>query len=104
MVMVSHFLLNRPVRVDNLKNELLVIKSSRKGRSMALNRIQKLGARVKKARKEQGLTQEQLAATTGVGVRFVRELEQGKESCHIGKALTVVAMLGISLTMDGEPL
>lgn len=71
---------------------------------MALDRIQKLGARVKKARKEQGLTQEQLAATTGVGVRFVRELEQGKESCHIGKALTVVAMLGISLTIDGEPL
>ena len=59
---------------------------------------------IKKARKEQGLTQEQLAATTGVGVRFIRELEQGKESCHIGKALTVVAMLGIDIEANGIKL
>ena len=59
---------------------------------------------IRQARKEQGLTQEQLAATTGVGVRFIRELEQGKESCHIGKALTVVAMLGIDIEANGIKL
>ena len=68
------------------------------------NKIEKLGQFVKQARKEQGLTQEQLAATTGVGVRFIRELEQGKESCHIGKALTVVSMLGIDIKIGGEVL
>ena len=68
------------------------------------NRIQKLGTMVKQARKEQGLTQEQLAAVTGVGVRFIRELEQGKESCHIGKALTVVSMLGLDVALNGEVL
>ena len=71
---------------------------------MANNTIEKLGIIVKQARKEQGLTQEQLAATTGVGVRFIREFEQGKESCHIGKALTVVSMLGIDITIGGEVL
>lgn len=71
---------------------------------MADNKIEKLGNIVKQARKEQGLTQEQLAATTGVGVRFIRELEQGKESCYIGKALTVVAMLGIDIKIGGETL
>ena len=71
---------------------------------MTDNKIKKLGYMVKQARKEQGLTQEQLAATTGVGVRFIRELEQGKESCHIGKALTVVSMLGIDITIGGEAL
>lgn len=39
-------------------------------------KVEKLGAIVKQARKEQGLTQEQLAATPEVGVRFIRELEQ----------------------------
>ena len=71
---------------------------------MAAHKIVKLGEMIKKARKEQGLTQEQLAATTGVGVRFIRELEQGKESCHIGKALTVVAMLGIDIQANGMKL
>lgn len=68
------------------------------------DKIEKLGSIVKKARKEQGLTQEQLASTAGTGVRFIRELEQGKESCHIGKALTVVSMLGIDITVGGEAL
>ncbi len=68
------------------------------------NKIKKLGHIVKNARKEQGLTQEQLAATTGIGVRFIRELEQGKQSCYIGKALTVVSMLGIDVTVGGEEL
>lgn len=71
---------------------------------MSINKIEKLGKIIKKARKEQGLTQEQLAATTAVGVRFIRELEQGKESCHIGKALTVVAMLGIDIEANGIKL
>ena len=68
------------------------------------NKIAKLGSIVRQERKEQGLTQEQLAATTGVGVRFIRELEKGKESCHIGKALTVVLMLGIDVTIGGQTL
>jgi y4mF family transcriptional regulator len=69
-----------------------------------MSKIEKLGEIIRQARKEQGLTQEQLAATTGVGVRFIRELEQGKESCHIGKALTVVAMLGIDIEVNGIKL
>ena len=71
---------------------------------MAMGKIEKLGEIIRQARKEQGLTQEQLAATTGVGVRFIRELEQGKESCHIGKALTVVAMLGVDIEVNGIKL
>ena len=43
-----------------------------------------LGQRLPKERKAQRLTQEQLAGLTGVGVRFVRELEAGKETCQLG--------------------
>ncbi len=71
---------------------------------MTTNRIQNLGQIIKKTRKKQGLTQIQLAATSGVGVRFIRELENGKDSCHIGKALKVVSMLGIDIHLNGIKL
>ncbi len=56
-----------------------------------------LGALIRQERKAQKLTQEQLAGLTGVGVRFVRELETGKESCQIGRALQVASALGLTL-------
>ena len=58
---------------------------------------QYLGEVVKKARQHQRLTQLQVAALSGVGVRFIRELEQGKASCHIGKAFMVCQFLGIEI-------
>lgn len=69
-----------------------------------MNKMEKLGQLVRDTRKQQKLTQEQLAGTTGVGLRFLRELEHGKESCQIGKVLQVLAMLGISVQFDGKPL
>lgn len=60
----------------------------------------KLGVLIRDTRKAQGLTQEQLAGICGVGVRFIRELEHGKESCHIGKAMTVLHMLGLQLHIE----
>lgn len=56
-----------------------------------------LGNLIRAERKRQGLTQEQLAALAGVGVRFVRELEKGKESCQIGLAFQVLVTLGMSV-------
>jgi len=69
-----------------------------------MSKVEHLGKLIRNARKSQKLTQEQLAATTGVGVRFIRELEQGKESCHIGKVLLVLAMLGIGIRIGGKNL
>jgi y4mF family transcriptional regulator len=58
-----------------------------------------LGQLIRKERKAQGLTQEQLAGLTGVGVRFVRELEAGKESCQLGRTLSVLAALGLTVAV-----
>ena len=71
---------------------------------MTDNKIEKIGVLIKQIRKEQGLSQEQLAATAGVGVRFIRELEKGKASCHMGKALTVISMLGIDVMIGDKVL
>ena len=44
-----------------------------------------ISAFVKYYRQESGLTQEQLAQKAGVGLRFVRDLEQGKETLRLDK-------------------
>jgi HTH-type transcriptional regulator / antitoxin HipB len=41
-----------------------------------------------------GVTQKALALTSGTGLQFIIELEKGKETCEIGKALTVLNTLG----------
>lgn len=56
-----------------------------------------LGHIIRDARKEQGLTQDQLAGMTGTGRRFISDLENGKESAQLGKTLLVFAALGIAL-------
>jgi HTH-type transcriptional regulator/antitoxin HipB len=53
------------------------------------------GSLVKQTRKKVKLTQAQLAAASGIGERFLRELEKGKASCQLEKALKVAQMLGI---------
>lgn len=60
---------------------------------------QALGVLVRKERKAQSLTQAQLAALAGVGIRFVRELELGKESCRVGLAFQVMRTLGLNLQL-----
>lgn len=55
------------------------------------------GSLVRRRRREGRLTQRELALVAGVGERFVVELETGKPTCQLGKALAVAAALGIEL-------
>ncbi len=52
---------------------------------------------VREKRKASGLTQATAAALCGVGTRFFVELEQGKQSLHIGKVIKVLNGLGLAL-------
>ncbi len=49
---------------------------------------------VKEKRKEYGLTQIDLSQKSGVGLRFVRELEQGKETLRLDKVNQVLSLFG----------
>jgi len=49
---------------------------------------------LKRKRKETGLTQEEFALRSGLGLRFVRELEQGKKSCRMDKVNQALGMFG----------
>lgn len=60
---------------------------------------QQIGSLIRQTRKSLGVTQKDLALTSGTGLRFVIDLEKGKKTCEIGKALTVLQTLGIKLTL-----
>lgn len=63
---------------------------------------EELGRTVKKERKAMGLTQADLALTSGTGMRFISDLENGKPTCQIGKTLTVLKTLGLRLTLSSH--
>lgn len=62
---------------------------------------------VKKKRKENKLTQPELALKAGVGLRFVRDLEQGKATLRMDKVNDVLRLFGANLgvvAMDRQKL
>jgi y4mF family transcriptional regulator len=60
---------------------------------------QDIGRLVRETRKGFSVTQKELALTSGTGLRFIIELEKGKETAEIGKVLTILQTLGIQLTL-----
>lgn len=63
---------------------------------------QELGELVKERRKKLGLNQSELALACATGRRFISDLENGKESCELGRTLRVLSGLGIQLLRVGE--
>ncbi len=64
---------------------------------------QQLGAALRAARKQLGLTQPQLALAAGVGVRFIVELEAGKPTLRLENVLRVIDSLGGEIQLSGLP-
>lgn len=54
-----------------------------------------LGKYIKSERKKLGLTQEEFAMRSGLGLRFVRDLEQGKPTVRLDKVNQALAMFGM---------
>ena len=56
-----------------------------------------LGEIIRQTRKSQGLTQAELAGLSSVGITFLSNIENGKETAEIGKVLVVANTLGLDL-------
>ena len=54
-----------------------------------------IGEYVKQQRKALGLPQEEFAMRSGLGLRFVRDLEQGKATVRLDKVNQALAMFGM---------
>ena len=64
---------------------------------------EQLGAALRTARKQLGLTQPQLAFAAGVGTRFIVDLEAGKPTVRLEHVLRVIDALGGELQLGGLP-
>jgi HTH-type transcriptional regulator/antitoxin HipB len=64
---------------------------------------EQIGKLIRETRKNLGVTQKDLALTSGTGIRFIIDLEKGKDTCEIGKALKVLNTLGIKITLTPSP-
>ncbi len=71
---------------------------------MPIKSAKEFGNMIRKARKQQGLTQPQLAGACGTGIRFIVDLEKGKTTCELEKALWVAVNLGIRIEAVEPPL
>lgn len=56
-----------------------------------------LGQAIREQRRRLKVTQKDLAMTSGTGLRFIIDLERGKPTCQLGKALEIVRALGLNL-------
>lgn len=58
-----------------------------------------IGAKIRRIRKAQGVSQEMLAGLARTGQRYISELERGKSTAHIGEMLKVLNALGAGLAI-----
>ena len=58
-----------------------------------------LGQAIRATRKRLKVTQKDLALASGTGLRLIVELERGKPTCHLGKALGILQSLGLRLKL-----
>ncbi len=62
--------------------------------------VAQIGAAIRNKRRAIGMRQSELAALSGVGPRFLSDLENGKTTAEIGKALQVLQRLGLDLWLE----
>lgn len=72
------------------------------GKDLKNYSAKEIGQLVRSVRKKLGVTQRNLALTSGTGLRFIIELEQGKPTCQLEKVLTVLKTLGLKITIEAK--
>ena len=62
--------------------------------------VKDVGVVVRQRRAALGMTQRNLSEKSGCGVRFISDLENGKETIEFGRALRLMNMLGIDVLIE----
>jgi transcriptional regulator with XRE-family HTH domain len=69
---------------------------------MKISDAKDFGKAIKTRRKELGYTQSYVSDVTGYSVSFISELENGKITAEIGKALALANVLGLDITVNAR--
>ena len=66
---------------------------------MKIVSVEEFGKKISDRRKHLGYTQKYISDFTGLSVTFISDLENGKKTIELGKALILANMLGIDIEM-----
>ncbi|MBO4266236.1 MAG: helix-turn-helix transcriptional regulator [Lachnospiraceae bacterium] len=69
---------------------------------MIINSSKDFGATIRKRRKELGYTQRYISEFTGFSISFISDLENGKSTAELGKAIYLANMLGLDVAVDAR--
>jgi y4mF family transcriptional regulator len=69
---------------------------------VVVNNSVDFGKMLKKRRKELGLTQRYISDFTGFSISFISDLENGKSTAELGKALYLANMLGLDIVVNAR--
>jgi len=69
-----------------------------------INSVYELGNLIRSRRKAQELTLEKVAGLSNLSMRFLSELERGKETAELGKTLQAIKMLGLEIIIQPRNL
>lgn len=72
------------------------------GCKMKIDSVKDFGTVIKNRRRELGYTQQYLSDFTGISVSFISDLENGKTTIELGKALYLASLLGIDCTLQSR--
>ncbi|MBR3538845.1 MAG: helix-turn-helix transcriptional regulator [Eubacterium sp.] len=69
---------------------------------MIINNTADFGESLRKRRKELGYTQRYLSDYTGFSISFISDLENGKSTAELGKAIYLANLLGLDITIQAR--
>ena len=69
---------------------------------MLINSSSDFGQTLKKRRKELGYTQRYISEFTGFSISFISDLENGKKTAELGKAIYLANMLGLDISVNAR--
>ena len=69
---------------------------------MKITSTMEFGRTIRNKRKKLGYTQAQLSKYTGFSTSFISDLENGKETVELGKALFLLQLLGLDLAINNR--
>jgi transcriptional regulator with XRE-family HTH domain len=65
-----------------------------------IKNVRQLGSIIRKFRKDHQLTLEIVSGLTNIGMRFLSELERGKETAELGKTLAIINKIGLEVIIQ----
>jgi DNA-binding XRE family transcriptional regulator len=95
--------LNLTAREEYMLRTRLICAFFPSGKVSVIEDARQFGSAVASARKALGLTQRELALAINSGERFIVELEAGKPTAQLGKALAAAKAVGLRLAATGGP-